>query len=211
MKNFRETDGRSIRQQNIFNKSHNKLVNSAIELLKNPNIENEKINVSLIAKYAGTSVATAYNHFPQNMVDVYGSIFALAFRNASEELALFIKTENNIEKQIQAFIETQSKQIVELGDAIRVAFFNINEIVKSGNWTQNEPFDFLLNLCNKYNKINKNIDSFKLTSDTIQAFNGALFLWMRFNPNYGVWSQFDDEWFLKQANASFKNALLLQN
>ena len=126
MKNFRETDGRSIRQQNIFNKSHNKLVNSAIELLKNPNIENEKINVSLIAKYAGTSVATAYNHFPQNMVDVYGSIFALAFRNASEELALFIKTENNIEKQIQAFIETQSKQIVELGDAIRVAFFNIN-------------------------------------------------------------------------------------
>ena len=146
MKDLNEIDGRSIRQQNIYNKSHDDLVKSAINLLKNPDVDNDKINVSLIAKNAGTSVATAYNHFPQNMLDVYGSIFALAFRNSSEELALFIKTEKNIEKQIEAFIHTQSKQIVELGEAIRVAFFNINEIVKSGNWTQNEPFDFLLNL-----------------------------------------------------------------
>lgn len=211
MKDFNEIDGRSIRQQNIFNQSHDNLVKSAIDLLKNPDVDNEKINVSLIAKNAGTSVATAYNHFPQNMVDVYGSIFALAFRNASEELALYIKTEKNIEKQIEAFINTQSKQIVELGEAIRVAFFNINEIVSSGNWTQNEPFDFLLDLCKKYYETNNNIDPLKLTSDTIQTFNGALFLWMRFNPNFGVWSQFDDEWFLKEANNSFKKALLLQD
>ena len=157
MKDFNEIDGRSIRQQNIFNQSHDNLVKSAIDLLKNPDIDNDKINVSLIAKKAGTSVATAYNHFPQNMVDVYGSIFALAFRNASEELALYIKTEKNIEKQIEAFINTQSKQIVELGEAIRVAFFNINEIVSSGNWTQNEPFDFLLDLCKKFNET-KDID-----------------------------------------------------
>ena len=72
MKDLNEIDGRSIRQQNIYNKSHDDLVKSAINLLKNPDVDNDKINVSLIAKNAGTSVATAYNHFPQNMLDVYG-------------------------------------------------------------------------------------------------------------------------------------------
>ena len=109
MKDFNEIDGRSIRQQNIFNQSHDNLVKSAIDLLKNPDVDNDKINVSLIAKKAGTSVATAYNHFPQNMVDVYGSIFALAFRNASAELALYIKTEKNIEKIIAKIRGTLKK------------------------------------------------------------------------------------------------------
>ena len=72
MDNKDKIDGRSLRQQNIFNESKAKLVNSAIELLQDSSIDQNKINVSLIAKNAGTSVATAYNHFPNNMVDVYG-------------------------------------------------------------------------------------------------------------------------------------------
>ena len=52
MENFNEIDGRSIRQQNIFNQAHDNLVKSAIDLLKNPDVDNEKINVSLIAKNA---------------------------------------------------------------------------------------------------------------------------------------------------------------
>ena len=135
MKDLNEIDGRSIRQQNIYNKSHDDLVKSAINLLKNPDVDNDKINVSLIAKNAGTSVATAYNHFPQNMLDVYGSIFALAFRNSSEELALFIKTEKNI--KILSFNHNQSfstndienKQIIEKKIAIftaAVPMINVN-------------------------------------------------------------------------------------
>ena len=47
-------DGRSLRAKNIYDDKHKKLVNTAIELLNNPLIPNEKINLSLIAKYAGT-------------------------------------------------------------------------------------------------------------------------------------------------------------
>ena len=68
-------DGRSLRAKNIYDDVHKKLVNSAIELFNNPDIESEKINISMIAKNAGTSVATAYNHFPDNLIDVFGSIF----------------------------------------------------------------------------------------------------------------------------------------
>ena len=45
MKDFNEIDGRSIRQQNIFNQSHDNLVKSAIDLLKNPDIDNDKIKI----------------------------------------------------------------------------------------------------------------------------------------------------------------------
>jgi AcrR family transcriptional regulator len=33
----------------------------------------------MIAKNAGVSVATAYNHFPDNKLDILGSIFKLGF------------------------------------------------------------------------------------------------------------------------------------
>ena len=72
-------DGRSARAKNIYDEAHKNLVDSAIELFNNPDIPNGKINLSLIAKEAGTSVATAYNHFPENLIDVFGSIFNIAF------------------------------------------------------------------------------------------------------------------------------------
>ena len=50
-------DGRSARAKNIYDEAHKNLVNSAIELFNNPDIPNEKINLTLIAKEAGTSVA----------------------------------------------------------------------------------------------------------------------------------------------------------
>ena len=72
-------DGRSVRAKNIYDKAHENLVNSAIQLFNNPDIPNDTINISLIAKEAGTSVATAYNHFPENLIDVFGSIFNIGF------------------------------------------------------------------------------------------------------------------------------------
>ena len=46
----------------------------------------------MIAKNAGTSVATAYNHFPNNMVDVYGAIFNSAFQGIEKELVEYFKS-----------------------------------------------------------------------------------------------------------------------
>ena len=70
MKDETKIDGRSVRQKTIYDDSQLKLINSAIKLLQDPDLDQNKINVSMIAKNAGTSVATAYNHFPNNMVDV---------------------------------------------------------------------------------------------------------------------------------------------
>ena len=204
-------DGRSIRQKNIYDKAQQKLIKSAIELLQDPKLDKNSINVSLIAENAGTSVATAYNHFPNNMVDVFGSIFNDGFKTVEIELAKFLQTEKKPHLKIEKFVELQAREIVRLGDAVRSAFFNINEIVSSGNWIKNEPFDVLLNLCKEYSNENSEIDATSLAYNVIRNFNGCLFMWMRFNKDSDHWSKFTDDRFLNETSLAFRQALAVQN
>jgi len=207
----KKIDGRSIRQKNIYDKAQQKLIKSAIELLQDPKLDKNTINVSLIAENAGTSVATAYNHFPNNMVDVFGSIFNDGFKTVEIELAKFLQTEKKPHLKIEKFVELQAREIVRLGDAVRYAFFNINEIVSSGNWIKNEPFDVLLNLCKEYSNENSDIDATSLAYNVIRNFNGCLFMWMRFNKDSDHWSKFTDDWFLNETSLAFSQALAVQN
>ena len=210
MDNESKIDGRSLRQQNIYNESKVKLVNSAIELLQDSSIDQNKVNVSLIAKNAGTSVATAYNHFPNNMVDVYGAIFHSAIERTSIRLADYFKDELDPKLRINKYIQFQAQEVVYLGDAVRSAFFNINEIVSSGNWVTTEPFDVLLSLCEDYVKENQSIDSKDLALNTIRNFNGCLFMWMRYNSGSAFWSTFTDEWFLNETALAVEQGLAVQ-
>ena len=71
-------DGRSLRAQKTYNEAHEKLVSAAIDVYKNPLINKSKITVSMIAKNAGVSVATAYNHFPDNKLDILKNAYLTA-------------------------------------------------------------------------------------------------------------------------------------
>ncbi len=211
MKDEKKIDGRAVRQKIIYDDSQLKLINSAIKLLQDPDLDQKKINVSMIAKNAGTSVATAYNHFPNNMVDVYGAIFNSAFQGNEKELEEYFSSVEDPKLRIHKFIKLQALTIIELGAAARYMFFNINEIVSSGNWITNEPFDVLLNLCRDYTKNNKSIDAKKLALNTIRNFNGCLFMWMRFNRASNFWSTFTDEWFLNETLLALEQGLIVQN
>ena len=210
MDNNDKIDGRSIRQQNIYNESKAKLIDSAIKLLQDPSIDQKEVNVSLIAENAGTSVATAYNHFPNNMVDVYGAIFHSAIERTSIRLADYFKDELDPKLRINKYIQFQAQEVIYLGDAVRSAFFNINEIVSSGNWVANEPFDVLLSLCEDFVKENESIDAKSLALNTIRNFNGCLFLWMRYNSDSSFWSTFTDEWFLNETSLALEQGLVVQ-
>tara|TARA_Y100000992_G_scaffold145608_1_gene96822 strand:+ start:48 stop:692 length:645 start_codon:yes stop_codon:yes gene_type:complete len=210
MDNNDKIDGRSIRQQNIYNESKAKLIDSAIKLLQDPSIDQKEVNVSLIAENAGTSVATAYNHFPNNMVDVYGAIFHSAIERTGIKLADYFKDELDPKLRINKYIQFQAQEVIYLGDAVRSAFFNINEIVSSGNWVANEPFDVLLSLCEDFVKENESIDAKSLALNTIRNFNGCLFLWMRYNSDSSFWSTFTDEWFLNETSLALEQGLVVQ-
>jgi len=200
---LKKQDGRSLRAQKTYDEAHKKLIKSAVELFNNPLVSHEKVTVSQIAKHAGVSVATAYNHFPENKLDVYGSLFQLGFKDVADELNAFLETSPEPGAAITMFLDTIANKVVELGNAIRFAWFEVRDIQASGKWIQREPYDVLKSLCKNYDA-----DSADELADVIfQLFNGCTFLWLRYDPNYTVWSKYTDEWYIENINKIFSKAI----
>ena len=203
---LKKQDGRSLRAQKTYDEAHKKLINSAVDLFNNPLVSHEKVTVSQIAKHAGVSVATAYNHFPENKLDVYGSLFQLGFKDVADELNAFLETSPEPGAAITMFLDTIANKVVELGNAIRFAWFEVRDIQASGKWIQREPYDVLKSLCKNYDA-----DSADELADAIfQLFNGCTFLWLRYDPSYPVWSKYTDEWYVENINQIFEKATRIQ-
>ena len=203
---LKKQDGRSLRAQKTYDEAHKKLINSAVDLFNNPLVSHEKVTVSQIAKHAGVSVATAYNHFPENKLDVYGSLFQLGFKDVADELNAFLETSPEPGAAITMFLDTIANKVVELGNAIRFAWFEVRDIQASGKWIQREPYDVLKSLCKNYDPESGD----ELADDIFQLFNGCTFLWLRYDPSYPVWSKYTDEWYVENVNEIFKKATKIQ-
>ena len=203
---LKKLDGRSLRAQKTYDEAHKKLINSAVDLFNNPLVSHEKVTVSQIAKHAGVSVATAYNHFPVNKLDIYGSLFQLGFKDVADELNAFLETSPEPGAAITMFLDTIANKVVELGNAIRFAWFEVRDIQASGKWIQREPYDVLKSLCKNYDPESGD----ELADDIFQLFNGCTFLWLRYDPSYPVWSKYTDEWYVENVNQIFDKATKIQ-
>ncbi len=203
---LKKQDGRLLRAQKTYDDVHKKLIDSAVELFNNPLISPDKISVSQVAKHAGVSVATAYNHFPENKLDIYGSLFQLGFKDVADELRAFLETSPEPSSAIVMFLDTIANKVVELGNAIRFAWFEVRDIQASGKWIQGEPYDVLKSLCKNYDP--ESADD--LADDIFQLFNGCTFLWLRYDPSYPVWSKYTDEWYVENINQIFEKATRIQ-
>ena len=198
-----KVDGRLVRAQKTYDEIHSKLLKSAVELFNNSPLQPEKITVTEIAKHAGVSTATAYNHFPENKLDIYGSLFQEGFKDVVTDFEIFMKSDPKSEEAIKTFLNVIAMKCVELGDAIRFAWFQVRDIQSTGKWIQNEPYDVLYNLC----KNQKNVDPRELANEIFQMFNGITFLWLRYDENYPVWSKYTDEWYLDNIKKIFDKAI----
>ena len=203
---LKKQDGRSLRAQKTYDEAHKKLINSAVDLFNNPLVSHEKVTVSQIAQHAGVSVATAYNHFPENKLDVYGSLFQLGFKDVADELNAFLETSPEPGAAITMFLDTIANKVVELGNAIRFAWFEVRDIQASGKWIQREPYDVLKSLCKNYDADSAD----ELADDIFQLFNGCTFLWLRYDPSYTVWSKYTDGWYVENVNQIFDKATKIQ-
>ena len=138
---LKKQDGRSLRAQKTYDEVHKKLINSAVYLFNNPLVSHEKVTVSQIAKHAEVSVATAYNHFPENKLDIYGSLFQLGFKDVADELNAFLETSPEPSAAITMFLDTIANKVVELGNAIRFAWFEVRDIQACLLYTSPSPRD----------------------------------------------------------------------
>ena len=201
-------DGRALRAQSEFKEVNKKLINSAIELLNDNEIDDKSINISLIAKNASCAVATGYNHFPNGMLDVYGSLIQNVNEIIQKELEQSL--EENISKEdiiTNLFVET-SKYTVQYGNAARKSLFALKEVVETGDWKFGDPYLTLKILCEdlkrKYS-IN-NVENFAV--QLYSNYLGLLFSWMRYQEDSIVFSIFTDEWLLNRSRELLEINLL---
>ena len=115
----------------------------------------------------------------------------------------FLESSPQPDAAVTMFLNTVAKVVVDLGNAIRFAWFEVRDIQASGKWIEGEPYDVLHSLCTQYDP--EIVD--ELTDDIFQMFNGITFLWLRYDPNYTVWSKYTDEWYLENVNKIFSKAI----
>jgi len=192
-------DGRALRAQKEFQEVNKKLINSAIELLNDNEIDYKSINISLIAKNAGCAVATGYNHFPNGMLDVYGSIIQNVNEILEESINKSMEENMSPEDTITELFVKTSEYIIHYGNAARISLFSLKDLVEIGEWKFGEPFLALQILFEKikYKYSISNVESFVV--QIYSNYLGLLFSWMRYQEDSIVFSIFTDEWFLNRS------------
>ena len=67
-----------------------------------------------------------------------------------------------------------------------------------------------MSICDEYAKKNSDIDGNSLANDIFVLWNGYVYLWMRYNPNFEIWSKFTDEWLAQEMTKIIDKAISLQ-
>ena len=155
-------DGRTLRAQKTYDEVHKKLINSAVELFNNPLVSHEKITVSQVAKHAGVSVATAYNHFPERMEDVYSAIVHSKMDVAANMGATILDESLSPIEKIKQIPVTYAENLISLGYTGKVLITQMFNLIKVDKWLDQDPVQAISALLNT-------TDEYKDQADEISA------------------------------------------
>ena len=163
-------DGRAARQQSIFDENKMKLIETALEVINDIGDINE-VTLSTIAKEAGVSPATAYNHFPDRMTDVFSSIVKLKLD--VRETVLNMTTESELIDTIKQVPYIYAKQMVALGYTGQVLVSQMGHLLATDKWLEDDPVAVLTNLLTQEGTYKK--DAAEIAEKITTTFRGALF------------------------------------
>ena len=65
-------------------------------------------------------------------------------------------------------------------------------------------------MCKNYVNNNKILNATRLADDIFVLWNGNIYLWMRYNPSFEVWSKFTDEWLVDEMSKILDKAISIQ-
>ena len=198
-------DGRTKRGEKLYKATHNLLLESAVELLNDPKLDPEKVTLSQIAKNCNLSQAVAYKHFPDRMMDVYGSVVGKRTDEMLEEMQVASLKEKDpiilLERMIAIFTEAS----IDTGNATRIAYANRHILLRGGKWFQRQPVDTLA-------EILKNVPGLKEKPREIARrihfmWSGLLFLWISYQKGHHIYGAYSDAWFRKESKNIISLAL----
>ena len=190
-------DGRTKRGEKLYKATHDLLLESAVELLNDPKLDPEKVTLSQIAKNCNLSQAVAYKHFPDRMMDVYGSVVGKRTDEMLEEMQVASLKEKDPLRLLEKMIAIFTEASIDTGNATRIAYANRHILLREGKWFQRQPVDTLA-------EIVKNVPGLKEKPREVARrihfmWSGLLFLWISYQKGHHIYGAYSDAWFRKES------------
>ena len=182
-------DGRALRQQNIYDVNKLKLIDTAIDVI-NEIGDIKEVTLSQIAKEAGVSPATAYNHFPDRMSDLYASIAKTKLDVRETFMEIMGDESNSLMDTIVDVPKIYGQKIVDLGYTGQVIVSEMGNLQAAGKWLEDNPTSVLTNLLVQEGTHKNNAE--EIAEKIVTTFRGALFEYslyrIQLNNQYSAYS-----------------------
>ena len=197
-------DGRALRQQNIYDLNREKLINTAVQVI-NEIGDIREVTLTQIAKEAGVSPATAYNHFPERMEDVYSAIVHSKMDVAANMGATLTDSSLSPIEKLKKIPLTYAENLVSLGYAGKVLLIQQFNLIKVDKWLDQDPVKAITALLASTDEYRDQSDVIALNIAT--AFRGAMYEYALNIGDHPLFRRYTEEYFLKTSDKLVENIL----
>ena len=197
-------DGRALRQQNIYDLNREKLINTAVDVI-NEIGDIKEVTLTQIAKEAGVSPATAYNHFPERMEDVYSAIVHSKMDVAANMGATITDSSLSPIEKLKKIPLTYAENLVSLGYAGKVLVIQQFNLIKVDKWLDQDPVKAITALLASTDEYRDQSDVIALNIAT--AFRGAMYEYALNIGDHQLFSRYTEEYFLQTSEKLVENIL----
>ena len=197
-------DGRALRQQNIYDLNREKLINTAVDVI-NEIGDIKEVTLTQIAKEAGVSPATAYNHFPERMEDVYSAIVHSKMDVAANMGATITDSSLSPIEKLKKIPLTYAENLVSLGYAGKVLLIQQFNLIKVDKWLDQDPVKAITALLASTDEYRDKSDVIALNIAT--AFRGAMYEYALNIGDHQLFSRYTEEYFLQTSEKLVENIL----
>ena len=167
-----QQDGRARRQQDIFDLNRTKLINTAVDVINEVG-DIREVTLTQIAKEAGVSPATAYNHFPDRMEDVFSAIVHSRMDVAANMGATLADESLSVIEKLKKIPVTYAENLVSLGYAGKVIVVQMFNLINVNKWLDQDPVQAITALLSNSEQYQERADEIAVNVAT--AFRGAMF------------------------------------
>ena len=197
-------DGRALRQQNIYDLNRERLINTAVQVI-NEIGDIREVTLTQIAKEAGVSPATAYNHFPERMEDVYSAIVHSKMDVAANMGATIADMSLSSIEKIKQIPVTYAENLISLGYTGKVLITQMFNLIKVNKWLDQDPVQAISALLTTTDEYKEQADIIALNIAT--AFRGAMFEYALNIDDQVLFDRYTEEYFLKTSEELVENIL----
>jgi len=199
-----QQDGRARRQQDIFDLNRTKLIDTAVDVINEVG-DIREVTLTQIAKEAGVSPATAYNHFPDRMEDVFSAIVHSRMDVAVNMGAILADDSLSVVDKLKQVPVSYAENLVSLGYAGKVLVVQMFNLIKVNKWLDQDPVKAVTALLNTSEQYKDLADEIAVNIAT--AFRGAMFEYALNIGDQDLFNRYTEEFFLKTSENLVENIL----